>query len=257
MRGGQSWCSVTVDPCRLRFWATANPNAIASNPVYREQIIRDFRRISQLLELSLSTNHHANGGPVAALLERIVALTAELPRTRACGSSGCRHRSFATRLCVAWLQIWEPPDALVTSAFTFFSAAIGPLSDSLVIDCAPDGGFSLERLKALSLDSYDGVVLTNLFAQCSNWDDVAKYCQKVGKAFVVDNATGLLDRPKALSMKVQIWRQSLLITPSHGVWANAVSYYATQMKSSTGGRSSIWRKPLKRCFIDRYKRQVE
>ena len=40
------------------------------------------------------------------------------------------------------------------------------------------------------------MVLTNLFAQCSDWDDVALYCRQSGKALVVDNATGLLDRPK-------------------------------------------------------------
>ena len=55
----------------------------------------------------------------------------------------------------------------------------------------------MSTLKALPLDNYDGVVLTNLFAQCSDWDDVALYCRQSGKALVVDNATGLLDRPKS------------------------------------------------------------
>lgn len=172
------------------------PTPMPSFPIpFIENKSYDLKRIGELLALSLSVNHHANGGPLVALLERIVALAARLSETRrvvavtngsvalqlACGLHGYKLGNHRMR--------W------VTSAFTFFSAAVGSLSNSLIIDSAPDGGFSLERLKALSLDSYDGVVLTNLFAQCSNWDDVEQYCRKVGKAFVVDNATGLLDRP--------------------------------------------------------------
>jgi dTDP-4-amino-4,6-dideoxygalactose transaminase len=180
--------------------AQSRRNALMPIP-FIENKIYDFERISDLLALSVSQNHHANGGPVSRLLESMVAHLAKQPEQRkviavssgtsalhmACGFHAINSKSNSFR--------W------VTSAFNFFSAQVGPLSDSIVIDCASNGGFDLETLKALPLDSYDGVVYTNVFAQYSNWCEVSAYCVQNGKSFVIDNATGLFDRPTS-AMKV-------------------------------------------------------
>jgi dTDP-4-amino-4,6-dideoxygalactose transaminase len=65
----------------------------------------------------------------------------------------------------------------------------------MVLDCDTQGGFDLDALRALPLESYDGVIYTNVFAQYSRWDAVAEFCAHHDKRLVVDNATGLLDRP--------------------------------------------------------------
>lgn len=180
--------------------AQSRPDALMPIP-FIENKIYDFERISDLLALSVSQNHHANGGPVSRLLESMVAHLAKQPEQRkviavssgtsalhmACGFHAINSKSNSFR--------W------VTSAFNFFSAHVGPLSESIVIDCASNGGFDLETLKALPLDSYDGVVYTNVFAQYSNWCEVSAYCAQNGKSFVIDNATGLFDRPTS-AMKV-------------------------------------------------------
>lgn len=155
----------------------------------------DHSRMGELLQLSVAANHHANGGPVTALLERMVAKKLGLPAhrrvialnngTAALHLAADMHRHAAGGRPLRW----------VTSAFSFFSVNCGPLGDSLVIDSDRDGRFSLDALRALPAGAYDGVIYTNVFAQQADWDDVAAFCRENGKAFVVDNATGLLDRP--------------------------------------------------------------
>lgn len=162
-----------------------------------ENKMYDHQRMAELLSLSIAANHHANGGPVTSLLEEMVAHLAKLPAFRrviainngtaalhlACGL----HAYRANRPTFRW----------VASAFNFFSCQVGPLSETQIIDCDTNGRFNLGALKAMPLDSYDGIIYTNIFAQHTDWDDVVEYCKINGKSLVIDNATGLLDRPKS------------------------------------------------------------
>lgn len=176
--------------------STVQPRPDILMPVpFIENKIYDFERISNLLSLSISQNHHANGGPVSKLLESMVAHLTRQPEQRkvVAVSNGTAALHMACGLHA--LKAKNTDFRWVTSAFNFFSAHVGSLSNSIVIDCGANGGFDLGALKALPLDSYDGVVYTNVFAQYSNWCEVAAFCAQNGKSFVVDNATGLLDRP--------------------------------------------------------------
>ena len=161
-----------------------------------ENKIYDFCRISEIMNLSISTNHHANSGPVCRLLEAIVAYITKIEPDRkviavnsgtsalhlACNFHGIARKNLEMR--------W------VTSAFTFKSSTSSTLSNSIVIDSDPKGRFDLNRLKELSLESYDGVIFTNVFSQMADWADVATFCKENNKKLVIDNATGLLDRIK-------------------------------------------------------------
>jgi len=172
----------------------AAPPVAAPIP-FIENKIYDLGRLSELLSLSISQNHHANGGPVSGLLESMVAFLTLQPAQRRviAVSSGTAALHMACGLHA--LKARRPGFRWVTSAFNFFSARVGPLSGARVIDCDAHGGFDPEALRALPPDSYDGVVYTNVFAQQSRWDEVAAFCAHHGKSIVVDNATGLLDRP--------------------------------------------------------------
>lgn len=160
-----------------------------------ENKLYDHQRLSELLSLSVRANHHANGGPVSALLERMVAQVARLPEGRRAiaVSSGTAALHMACGLSA--LKSGRPEFRWVTSAFNFFSAHVGPMAQNIVIDCDAQGRMSIDALRALPPDSYDGVIFTNVFAQYSDWDDIAEFCRAHGKTMVVDNATGLLDRP--------------------------------------------------------------
>lgn len=169
----------------------AKPIPFIENKVY------DFERLADLLSLSIAQNHHANGGPVSKLLETMVAsLTGQSEQRRVIAvSSGTAALHIACGFHA--FKADKPDFQWVTSAFNFFSAGVGPLANTMVLDCDTKGGFDLDALRALPSDSYDGVIYTNVFAQYSDWDEVAEFCAIHGKRLVVDNATGLLDRPSA------------------------------------------------------------
>lgn len=170
------------------------PAPMPVRPVpFIENKIYDQSRIDDYLSLSVKRNHHANGGPVSAVLEQMVATAADLPEHRKVVAVS--NGTSALHLAAATHGSQSKPMRWVSSAFNFFSCGIGHLSNTQIIDCDSNGRFDLDALKALPQESYDGVIYTNVFAQQTDWDDVAEFCKHNGKAFVVDNATGLFDRP--------------------------------------------------------------
>ena len=122
---------------------------IAGKIKFIENKIYDFSRISELLTLSISTNHHANSGPVCSLLEEIIRSITKVPDDRkvVVVSSGtaalhiaCNYHSlFKRKSGMRW----------VTSAFTFKSSAVGALSETIVIDSNSRGDFDLKNLKKI------------------------------------------------------------------------------------------------------------
>lgn len=174
----------------------ALPAPIPSVPIpFIENKIYDHQRMAELLSLSIAANHHANSGPVVGLLERMVAQLAKLPESRrvvaVCSGTAALHLACGLHATNAR----RPPLRWVASAFTFFSANVGPLAGATVIDCDAQGRLDLDILESLPVDSYDGVIYTNVFAQHTDWDEIAAFCEQHGKRMVVDNAAGLLDRP--------------------------------------------------------------
>lgn len=167
---------------------------IAGKIKFIENKIYDFSRISELLTLSISNNHHANSGPVCSLLEEIISSITKVPDARrvVVVSSGtaalhiaCNYHSlFKRKSGMRW----------VTSAFTFKSSAVGALSETIVIDSDSRGYFDLKNLKKIPKNSYDGVIFTNVFSQMADCNDLAEFCKKNKKKLVIDNATGLMDR---------------------------------------------------------------
>ena len=159
-----------------------------------ENKIYNFDRIKQISVLSTQANQHANFGPVVKLLEKIVhrALGLSEERVVVATNSG----TSALHACVGYAGLLEQNPSLrwVTSAFGFYSAGIGPLADVSIIDCDERGRLQISDLTKIP-DSYDGVIFTNIFSQNSNWSEIRSYCHNRGKYFVVDNATGLFDRP--------------------------------------------------------------
>lgn len=170
----------------------------AKDPIaFIENKVVDFERVHQILAPSRDQNHHANGGPASRILAQAVQILTQLPETREVVAVNNGTSALHLACGVHAAEAGKPHLRWVTSAFNFYSCLVGPLADGTLIDCDANGGFSLDALRAIPLDTYDGVIYTNIFAQQSNWDHVADYCREHEKYFVVDNATGLLDRPKS------------------------------------------------------------
>jgi dTDP-4-amino-4,6-dideoxygalactose transaminase len=178
--------------------STGVPVAFPEKPIsFIENKSPDWNRVQQFLRLSIEANHHANGGPVSRLLEDAVACLLKLPSERKVVA--CSSATSGIFLATSLLAYRAGKRSLrwVTSAYGFFSCNVGPLADTRILDGDENGRFSLETLRGIPMDSWDGVIFTNLFAQHSDWQDVRDFCLRHGKHFIVDNAVGLLDRPAA------------------------------------------------------------
>ena len=170
------------------------PAPLPNLPIqFIENKVYDFSRIAEFMQLSVEKNHHANGGPVTELLEYVMAKIIGLPETKTvvAVSSGTAALHIACALSTQKSGV----GSWVTSAFNFLSANVGPLSQSKIIDCDENGRLCFETLQSLDPASFDGVIYTNVFGQCADWNEILQWCRENGKAMVVDNATGLLDRP--------------------------------------------------------------
>lgn len=149
----------------------------------------DSRSIDHLLALSRQQNHWTNFGPVSKKLEQTIQETLELPAEKAVIT--CNN---ATSGLFVWIGlqnlIFQRKLRWVTSAYSFFSTTIGNLADVSVLDCDQTGMLSLKQLQALPSDTYDGVIVTNLFGAAANLNDYADFCRDNEKLLLVDNAYG-------------------------------------------------------------------
>ncbi|MEQ6201516.1 DegT/DnrJ/EryC1/StrS family aminotransferase [Sulfitobacter sp. HNIBRBA2951] len=156
----------------------------------------DFQRIADFMTLSAQANRYANGGPVAHLLEQVIAVQLALPAHRHVVAVANGSAALALTCGAAAIETGQSDHLTwLSNGFTFFSASIGPLAQTRAIDCTPDGGFDLNQMASLGADEFGGVIHTNAFANHSKWDPIAAACRAQRKPLVIDNAVGLLDRP--------------------------------------------------------------
>ena len=164
-------------------------------PGFLENKLYSHGRIKQVLSLSVQANQHANYGPVVELLERVVHRALALPECRRVVAVNSGTSALYVATAVNQILAREQAFTWATSRFGFFSVACGGLSHPLLLDCNAEGRLDEQQFKALPADQYDGLVYTNVFSQHSNWGGLYHWCKKNGKRMVVDNATGLFDRP--------------------------------------------------------------
>ncbi|MDC3044653.1 DegT/DnrJ/EryC1/StrS family aminotransferase [Prochlorococcus sp. AH-736-B04] len=164
-----------------------------------ENKLYDFDFIKSLLALSEEKNSHANGGPVVSLLEESLHLLLGLPDNKIviCTNNGTSAIQIACGLIQEKYFSEISKESVmrwVVCGFNFASAFIGPFISSIKIDCDKNGLFSLEELKKIPLNKYDGIIYTNTFCNGSEISELINYCKNNNKFIVVDNATGLMDR---------------------------------------------------------------
>jgi dTDP-4-amino-4,6-dideoxygalactose transaminase len=156
-----------------------------------ENKIIDFTLVEAFLDSSKQQNHWANFGPATRVLENSIAKKLELSTDKKVlmTKSGTEAIQLAVNLAESKVNRrlrW------VVSAFGFIATNIMALADAIIIDCDKEGQFSLEEMKSLPLDSWDGVVVTNIFGLATNLKAIEEFCLLHNKQLILDNATGLL-----------------------------------------------------------------
>ena len=144
----------------------------------------------QLLELPAGRNLWTNRGPLHRVLARPFHEYFDLDSGRAvvpCANGGIALEALA-RLHDARSgkrHRW------VVSSFSFRNLGRGYFSASKVVDCDTRGLLSIDALAEVPLDSREGIVVTNPFGFWKGFDRYRDFCDRRGKALLVDNAAGV------------------------------------------------------------------
>jgi dTDP-4-amino-4,6-dideoxygalactose transaminase len=148
----------------------------------------DYERIRELLARSEGSGMWSNFGPVSLQLEETVAESLALPPSRRVVA--CANGTVALHGLV---QLYEHlagrPLRWVISAFTFHAQRQGPLAAARVLDCNEQGFLDPDALAALPADSYDGIMVTNLFGMALHVELYEELAARHGKILLFDSAT--------------------------------------------------------------------
>jgi dTDP-4-amino-4,6-dideoxygalactose transaminase len=151
--------------------------------------------IEELLRISEHGHRWANFGPVSQLLEAVLERYLRLPSRRSvvfCSSAtAALFAMIATREYQA-----QRPLRWVTSAYSFYSSWLGPLSRAVVVDCDAQGMLNFDQLEVLDAGSFDGVLVTNIFGVSPDLRRYIAFCRAHKKHLIVDNAAVLDGFPR-------------------------------------------------------------
>ncbi len=148
----------------------------------------DYDWIREVLARSETSGVWSNFGPVSLRLEETVAESLVLPSGRRVVA--CANGTVALHGLV---QLYEHlagrPLRWVVSAFTFHAQRQGPLAAARVLDCDEQGFLDPDALAALPSESYDGIMVTNLFGTALHVDRYEELAARAGKVLLFDSAT--------------------------------------------------------------------
>lgn len=147
----------------------------------------DASVLNQALALSSEFGWYSNFGPVSQLLEIYIAQDLNLPDHR-CAVVTANGTCALIALLGLYDYLHHKKLRWVVSSYGFFSTAIGPLQEAEIIDCDDGGMLDLEQLRQLDLDSYDGIILTNVSGVSGDVQRYKAFCQRNGKLLLMDNA---------------------------------------------------------------------
>ncbi len=148
----------------------------------------DWSRIADLCMISRRQDRWANFGPVTTGLGSVLQTLMGIPEDRvvipASSATAALHAVVGAHAIGAGRPlIWA------ISAFGFPSTATGPLAQHVrVVDCDREGFLDLEELAKLDPNSWDGIIVTNLFGTAADFSRYHAFCGDRHKALVIDSA---------------------------------------------------------------------
>ena len=172
-----------------------NGNSCIEQVGFMENKTHNLNRLADYLDISANINHYVNGSRLVNLLENAFHLALDLPANRHVVVVNSRTSAFFLAAEVNQVVSGKSSFRWLTSEFSFVPAGRGSIGTPVLAPCDAQGRLDLNALANIPADTYDGVIYTNLFAQHSNWTDLFSWCQANEKAMIVDNSTGLFDRP--------------------------------------------------------------
>jgi dTDP-4-amino-4,6-dideoxygalactose transaminase len=148
----------------------------------------DFARLEKLLAKSAQVGRWTNFGPLqhdlADEISRLLELTTSQTTVTASSATSALHAvvgSCAERL--------GRPLVWAVSAFGFSSTKIGPLADHIrIVDCDRSGLLDCAALSSLPADSWDGLIITDLFGMQPDLSPFVALCEAAAKPIIVDAA---------------------------------------------------------------------
>lgn len=146
----------------------------------------DFDLFEKSLRVSARTGHWANRGPAVEALEAEIESRLDLHDRVAALVVSSGTAALWVAAAIAELE-FESAIRWVVSSFGFFSTTIGPLNRARVLDCDSTGMLSFEELESLDPESYDGIVLTDLFGR-SDVSPYLDFARRHGKKLIIDAA---------------------------------------------------------------------
>jgi dTDP-4-amino-4,6-dideoxygalactose transaminase len=148
----------------------------------------DWRLVENTMRLSARAGRYANFGPVqhhlADVVSKMLGLGADRVVVPASSATSALHA-----IAGSYAQSAGHPLVWAISAFGFFSTAIGPLAGRVrVIDCNRTGMIDASALAALPADSWDGLLVTDIFGAQPDFSALAQVCEAAGKPMIIDAA---------------------------------------------------------------------
>ncbi|MBT9292014.1 DegT/DnrJ/EryC1/StrS family aminotransferase [Prosthecodimorpha staleyi] len=151
----------------------------------------DWGRIAAFAALSETAGMWANAGPVVAALERELARLLKIGRGRTVVAAASGTAATYALAGLSAVALGRNP-RWVASAYGFLSSGIGPLSDTIFVDCDASGMIDLAAVAALPEADWDGLIATNAFGLQETMAPVIAFCRARGKRLIVDSAQGFL-----------------------------------------------------------------
>ena len=176
-------------PARADYRPELDFPALEGEVHFLEQKKTDWTRVQQFLELARKANHWTNFGPVTAALERALEHLMGVPASRAVVMCSSGTTALYALIGLHALKRGRPL-RVVTSAYGFFCSNTGPLTDAVtLVDCDERALLDIGLLARVPAESYDAVLLTNVFGMSSEFDVYRDFCRANRKTLLVDNAT--------------------------------------------------------------------
>lgn len=150
----------------------------------------DHNRVQALLDRCASENQWANRGPLYWHLADAFRTHFSLPDDQIvvpCSNGGVALEAMA-RLKA---QDAGRPLRWIGSSFSFRNLGRGYFADMAVMDCTASGLLDLEAVRALDVDSFDGIVIVNPFGVFEDFSAYFDFARAHDKHLIIDNAAGV------------------------------------------------------------------
>ncbi|WP_432448881.1 DegT/DnrJ/EryC1/StrS family aminotransferase [Aliiroseovarius marinus] len=176
---------VQRDADTLEGFALPRPNDVK----FIEHKPLEFDHVERLIEPARVSNHFTNFGPVTTQLENALHALWGLPEDRVVIAASSATTALFALVGVHSHRLGRPL-RIAASSFGFMSSNIGPISETILVDCDDRGMLDLEALDAALLDQVDALLVTNIFGNFRSFSEYRAFCAEHGKILLLDNATG-------------------------------------------------------------------